>query len=72
MRGLRIVLRHHGLYYRYFRESAEKHLQAGERSDTWLALFRALASSPPHAARDMLSSPGLWSMMAVLVLEFRH
>lgn len=71
-RGLRIVLRHHWLYYRYFRDSADTHAQAGERREAWHALIRALASSPPHAVRDMLVSPGLWSTIAALILETRH
>jgi glycosyltransferase involved in cell wall biosynthesis len=67
-----LILRHHGEYYRYFRESAARHIAAGEHRDAWTALFRALASSPPHAARDMAGSPGIWAMIATLILEVRH
>lgn len=70
--SLRFVMRHHGLYYSFFKHSASSHLQLGERSAAWGALLFALACSPVHAARDMLCAPGLWALMATLLLEVRH
>lgn len=69
---IRIVMRHHGMYYQYFKESAATHLAVGEQREAWLALARAVASSPPHAARDMVRASGLCSLLVALLLSFRH
>lgn len=47
-------LAHSGSYAGYFGRSARVHALAGERRAALRCLWRALAASPPHAARDAL------------------
>ena len=55
-RAARLYGHHRWTYYAYFRESAARHLAAGDRAAAWQAVTRAFVSSPVHAARDILQA----------------
>jgi hypothetical protein len=67
-----IVLHPHGRDAEHFKESADTHHQTGEHQDAPLALFRAPAGSPAHAAGDMAGTPSRPSLLATPILEVRH